>query len=113
MQPSRHHFEFMQITLIFHAFFDEVEKKISDGSTAKFILYVKKRLHAKIGACIRPVTINTLSDLTKTVWFATSQAREINELNYPYNHACIRRFAEQNLAVINYLLQPMCTALKQ
>ena len=30
----------------------------------KFILYFKKRLHAKIGACIRPVTINTLSDLT-------------------------------------------------
>ena len=54
----------MQITLIFHAFFDEAEKKISDGSTTKFILYVKKRLHAQIGACIRPVTINTLSDLT-------------------------------------------------
>ena len=50
--------------LIFHAFFDEAEKKISDGSTSKFILYVKKRLHAKIRACIRPVTTNTLSDLT-------------------------------------------------
>ena len=54
----------MQITLIIQAFFDEAEKQISDGSTTKFILYVKKRLHAKIGACIRPVTINTLSDLT-------------------------------------------------
>ena len=41
-------------------------KKNSNGSTSKFILYVIKRLHAKIGACIRPpVTINTLSDLTK------------------------------------------------
>ena len=60
----RSHFEFMEITLIFHAFFDVVEKKISDGSTTKVILYVKKRLHAKIGACILPVTINTLSDLT-------------------------------------------------
>ena len=56
----------MQITLIFHAFFDEAEKKISDGSTTKFILYVKKGLRAKIGACIRPVTINALSDLTIT-----------------------------------------------
>ena len=54
----------MQITLIFHAFFDEAEKKISDGSMTKFVLYVKKGLHAKIGSCIGPVTINTLSDLT-------------------------------------------------
>ena len=31
-----------------------------------FILFVKTRPHAKIGACIRPPgTINTLSDLTK------------------------------------------------
>ena len=56
----------MQITLIFHAFFEEAEKKFSDGSTTKFIFYVKKGLHAKIGACIRPVTINTLSDLAIT-----------------------------------------------
>ena len=62
----RRHFEFIQITLFFHAFFDEAEKKNSNGSTSKFILYVIKRLHAKIGACIRPpVTINTLCDLTK------------------------------------------------
>ena len=54
----------MQMTLIFHAFFDDAEKKISDGSTTKFILYVKKGLHAKIGACIGPVTTNTLSGLT-------------------------------------------------
>ena len=52
----------MQITLIFHAFFDEAE--MSDGSTTKFSLYVRKRLHAKIGACIHPVTINTPSALT-------------------------------------------------
>ena len=58
--------EFIQITLFFHAFFDEAEKKNSNGSTSKFILYVKTRLHAKLGACIRPPgTINTLSDLTK------------------------------------------------
>ena len=36
------------------------------GTTTKFIFYVKKGLHAKIGACIRPVTINTLSDLAIT-----------------------------------------------
>ena len=55
----------MQITLIFQAFFEEAEKTISGGSTTKFILYAKKRLHV-IGAYIRPVTINTLSDLT--IW---------------------------------------------
>ena len=53
----RRHFQFMQITFILPAFFDEAEKKISNGSTTKFILYVRKRLHGKIGACIRPVTI--------------------------------------------------------
>ena len=51
--------------IIFPSFFDQAEKKISNGSTTKFILYVKNRLHAKIGACIRPETINALSDLTK------------------------------------------------
>ena len=60
----RRQFEFMQITLIFPSFFDEAEKKISNRFTTKFILYVKKRLQTKIGACIRPVTINALSDLT-------------------------------------------------
>ena len=56
----------MQITLIFQAFFEEAEKTISGGSTTKFILYAKKRLHENIGAYIRPATINTLSDLT--IW---------------------------------------------
>ena len=41
-------------------------KKIRMDPRVNFILFVKTRLHAKIGACIRPPgTINTLSDLTK------------------------------------------------
>ena len=37
---------------------------IFDGSTTKFKSYIEKRVHKKIGACIRPVTILSLSDLT-------------------------------------------------
>ena len=53
----------MQINLTFHALFDEIEEIFSMDPRLNLILKTK-RVHATIGACIRPVTILTLSDLT-------------------------------------------------
>ena len=55
---------FMQINLIFPRSFWWGRGNIFDGSTTKVNSYIEKRVHTKIGACIRPVTILTLSDLT-------------------------------------------------